>query len=35
MSKPKVYLNMIIVKVTIVSEICIIYRLLKKRKSEK
>ena len=35
MSKPKVYLNMIIAKVTIISEICIIYRLLEKRKPEK
>ena len=35
MSKLKVYLNMIIAKVTIISEICIIYRLLKKRKPEK
>ena len=35
MSKPKVYLNMIIAKVTIIFEMCIIYRLLKKRKPEK
>ena len=35
MSKLKVYLNMIIAKVTIISKICIIYRLLKKRKPEK